>query len=290
MSRRPHHAARATAGVVVLAALWLLGLHVGGLDTGLLFLAPAFVLLLPLLAGRYVGERRLAPLLARLRRSVAIAIHLPRPRLRLLPRGGLLLGCSPAGRAAPAGRPPAAPAARAARRAPRRLPPGGPRPPGVLTARRRGGALHCRTASLTSIEKEQFRHVPYSHARGGHGRRRPRRPCRRAGPRDASAQRGGRRRVHGPRCPRPDRARQRRDRQDRRPVPEWLRRGLLPGRSGLAREGDQEEARHAGPDRRRPDHRRGRPHGLDANEPPWRHQAGPVPGLPDLGADPRQGR
>src|SRR3954462_7760703 len=101
MSRRPHHAVRATAGVVVLAGLWLLGLHVGGLDTGLLFLAPAFVLLLPLLAGRYVGERALAPLLRPVRRAVAAAVHRPRPRARLVPRGGLLVGCSLAGRAPP---------------------------------------------------------------------------------------------------------------------------------------------------------------------------------------------
>jgi hypothetical protein len=102
MSRRPHHAARVAAGVAVLAALWLLGLHVGGLDTGLLFLAPAFVLLLPLLAGRYVGERVLTPLAERVRRAVAAALHRPRPRARLVPRGGLLVGCSLAGRAPPA--------------------------------------------------------------------------------------------------------------------------------------------------------------------------------------------
>ena len=100
MSRRPHHAARAVVGVVVLAGLWLLGLHVGGLDTGLLFLAPAFVLLLPLLAGRYVGEGALAPL-EPVRRAVAAALHLPRPRVRRVPRGGLLVGCSLAGRAPP---------------------------------------------------------------------------------------------------------------------------------------------------------------------------------------------
>ena len=101
MSRRPHHAVRATAGVAVLAALWLIGLHVGGLDTGLLFLAPAFVLLLPLLAGRYVGERALAPVVRSLRRAVAAALHLARPRARRAPRGGLLVGCSLAGRAPP---------------------------------------------------------------------------------------------------------------------------------------------------------------------------------------------
>src|SRR3954470_7795179 len=102
MTRRPHHAARATVGVVVLAALWLLGLHVGGLDTGLLFLAPAFVLLLPLLAGRHVGEGGpRAPPRARVPRAVAAPIHRARPRARLAPRGGLLVGCSLAGRAPP---------------------------------------------------------------------------------------------------------------------------------------------------------------------------------------------
>jgi hypothetical protein len=103
MSRPPHHAVRATIGVVVMAALWLAGLHVGGLDTGLLFLAPAFVLLLPLLAGRYPGERALAPLRPPVRRAFPAAIRLPRPRLALVPRGGLLVGCSLAGRAPPLG-------------------------------------------------------------------------------------------------------------------------------------------------------------------------------------------
>jgi hypothetical protein len=101
MTRRPHHVVRAAIGVVVLAALWLIGLHVGGLDTGLLFLAPAFVLLLPLLAGRYVGEGALAPLVERVRSAVAAAIHRARPRARVAPRGGLLVGCSLAGRAPP---------------------------------------------------------------------------------------------------------------------------------------------------------------------------------------------
>ena len=102
MSRRPDHALRVTIGVAVLAALWLVGLHVGGLETGLLFLTPAFVLLLPLLAGRYVGERALAPLRAPVRRAAARALRLPRPATRLVPRGGLLVGCSLAGRAPPA--------------------------------------------------------------------------------------------------------------------------------------------------------------------------------------------
>jgi len=101
MTRRPDHALRVTVGVAVLAGLWLAGLHVGGLDTGLLFLAPAFLLLLPLLAGHYVGERALVPLRRPARRAVVRALSLPRPATRLVPRGGLLVGCSLAGRAPP---------------------------------------------------------------------------------------------------------------------------------------------------------------------------------------------
>jgi hypothetical protein len=101
MTRRPHHGLRVAIAVAVMAALWLAGLHVGGLDTGLLFLSPAFLLLLPLLAGRYVGERALAPERAPVRRAAVRALRLPRPAARLVPRGGLLVGCSLAGRAPP---------------------------------------------------------------------------------------------------------------------------------------------------------------------------------------------
>jgi hypothetical protein len=101
MTRRPHHGLRVAIGAAVLLGIWLLGLHMGGLDTGLLFLTPAFVLVLPLLAGRYVGAERLAARLAPLRRAAAAALSLPRPRVRLVPRGGLLVGCSLAGRAPP---------------------------------------------------------------------------------------------------------------------------------------------------------------------------------------------
>ena len=101
MTRRPHHGLRVAAGAAVVIALWLVGLDLGGLDTGLLFLAPAFLLLLPLLAGRYLGADRLASRCAPVRRRVAAAFQLPRPRVRLVPRGGLLVGCSLAGRAPP---------------------------------------------------------------------------------------------------------------------------------------------------------------------------------------------
>jgi len=101
MTRRPHHGLRVAIAAAVMAGLWLAGLHVGGLDIGLLFLAPAFLLLLPLLAGRYVGERVLAAA-PPARRAVVRALRPPRPAALLVPRGGLLVGCSLAGRAPPA--------------------------------------------------------------------------------------------------------------------------------------------------------------------------------------------
>src|SRR4051812_49451707 len=101
MTRAPHHGLRVALGAALLFGLWLLGLHLGGLDTGLLFLMPAFVLALPLLAGRYLGADRLAPPSAPVRRPVAAAIRLPRPRGCLRPRGGPLVGCSLSGRAPP---------------------------------------------------------------------------------------------------------------------------------------------------------------------------------------------
>src|SRR3954452_18972750 len=101
MTRRPDHALRVVVGVAIMVALWLVGLHVGGLDTGLLFLAPTFVLLLPLLSGRYPGEGALAPHRPLLRRPAAFRAAVPRPQARLVPRGGLLVGCSLAGRAPP---------------------------------------------------------------------------------------------------------------------------------------------------------------------------------------------
>ena len=102
-TRAPHHGLRVALGVAVMAALWLAGLHLGGLDTGLLFLAPAFLLLLPLLAGRYPGERALRPRRgAPARRPLVLRLTLPRPPARLVARGGLLVGCSLAGRAPPA--------------------------------------------------------------------------------------------------------------------------------------------------------------------------------------------
>ena len=93
---------RVGAALALAAALWVVGGHLAGFDAGLLCMAPAFVVALPLLAGRYPAE---AVLLRRVRRrprrrpTVRLVL---RPPARLVPRGGLLVGHGLAGRAPPA--------------------------------------------------------------------------------------------------------------------------------------------------------------------------------------------
>ena len=72
-----------------------------------LLASPALVLALPLLAGRYVGERTIVRLASRVvvraRRAVrALSARLPRAPRALLPRGGRLLAASLAERGPPA--------------------------------------------------------------------------------------------------------------------------------------------------------------------------------------------
>jgi hypothetical protein len=72
-----------------------------------LLASPALVLALPLLAGRYVGEERIARLAARFvvdggRPARRLSARLPRAPRALLPRGGRLLGFSLAERGPPA--------------------------------------------------------------------------------------------------------------------------------------------------------------------------------------------
>lgn len=50
---------RPLLAIVALALIWALTQSIEGLDVGWLSLAPALVLALPLLAGRYVGEETL---------------------------------------------------------------------------------------------------------------------------------------------------------------------------------------------------------------------------------------
>jgi hypothetical protein len=78
---------------------------VTGLDTGLLLLSPALVVLLPLLLGRYLGEEHLERLAARFAppgRPRPVSAPLPRRRPRAATvRGGRLLAAALAQRAPP---------------------------------------------------------------------------------------------------------------------------------------------------------------------------------------------
>jgi hypothetical protein len=92
--------------VAVLGVVVALAATITGLDTGLLLLSPALVLLVPLLAGRYVGADTLERLAARRsrphRRVRPASAPLPRPRPRAtLVRGGRLLAAALAERGPP---------------------------------------------------------------------------------------------------------------------------------------------------------------------------------------------
>jgi hypothetical protein len=102
---------RPLLAIAVLGVAFALAETVAGLDTGLLLLSPALVLLLPLLAGRYLGEDTLERLVARRApdrvRARPASSPLPRRRPRAaVVRGGRLIAAALAER----GPPPAAPA------------------------------------------------------------------------------------------------------------------------------------------------------------------------------------
>jgi hypothetical protein len=91
--------------LAALAAAWAATRGVGDLGSGWLLLTPALLLALPLLAGRYVGERTLRRLAASrpARRSHAAEPRVPLWRSRtVVAHGGLLLARRIAGRAPPA--------------------------------------------------------------------------------------------------------------------------------------------------------------------------------------------
>jgi hypothetical protein len=99
-SRRVRIALLAVALVAFAAALL-----VPGMETGILLLSPAIVLLASLLSGHYLGEESLHRLAAtfggrRPRRARAAGRPLPRPRA-LMPRGGRLVATSLAVRPPP---------------------------------------------------------------------------------------------------------------------------------------------------------------------------------------------
>jgi hypothetical protein len=90
---------------LALTGVLVLGLAVG-LTTPLLFLAPCLLVLAPLLAGRYLGERSLLRLARAVRRRPsrrrpATARARRRPAARALARGGGLIACSLAVRPPP---------------------------------------------------------------------------------------------------------------------------------------------------------------------------------------------
>jgi hypothetical protein len=74
-------------------------------QTGLLYLAPALLMALPLVLGRYVGEARIAALASKPRRArprPARSPGVPRSVVRVMQRGGRLVGSSMAKRPPPA--------------------------------------------------------------------------------------------------------------------------------------------------------------------------------------------
>jgi ABC-type antimicrobial peptide transport system permease subunit len=90
--------------VCALGVAWLIAGNVIGLGVGFMFLAPALVLALPLLAGRYVGADRLSRLeRTRPRRTRGCTASPPAsdPWQLVPPRGGLLIAASLAVRPPP---------------------------------------------------------------------------------------------------------------------------------------------------------------------------------------------
>ena len=90
-----------------LASLMVLVAGAAGHEEVVACSAPLLVLVLPLLAGRYIGEERIARGVARLRRRrprhrpVPTPRRLPRPAAVLIPRGGELIASALAERAPP---------------------------------------------------------------------------------------------------------------------------------------------------------------------------------------------
>lgn len=99
---------RLLAGLALTALVWAVGAHLAGDGQGLLYLVPLFLLLAPLLLGRYVGEAGIARIAARpaprRRRVAAVAAPRSGPLRALTPRGRRLLAFSLAVRPPPVAR------------------------------------------------------------------------------------------------------------------------------------------------------------------------------------------
>lgn len=99
-------ATRLTSGLALTVTVcWALALAFSGSTDTLLFLAPALLIVAPLIAGRYPGEELIARLVAkrsRLPRRAAVApAPLPQPPVAWSPRGTRLLAFSRAERPPP---------------------------------------------------------------------------------------------------------------------------------------------------------------------------------------------
>jgi hypothetical protein len=89
----------------LVVAAWMLAQALTGTETGLLYLAPALVLALPLVLGRYLGEEQLAVLAGTSRERVARVrerVSAPRGHVRVMHRGGRLVASAMAKRPPPA--------------------------------------------------------------------------------------------------------------------------------------------------------------------------------------------
>src|SRR3954447_24618615 len=103
----PRRDQRLLLGLAALTLLFALVQSATGISADVLLAAPALVLLLPLLAGRYVGEDGLARLTAALvprrRRPAVAALAPPRRAPPVLARGGGPIALALAAPGAPAG-------------------------------------------------------------------------------------------------------------------------------------------------------------------------------------------
>jgi hypothetical protein len=91
--------------LALLVAAWMVAETLMGSHTGLLYLAPALTLAVPLILGRYVGEEQLAVLAGRARsrpRRRVAPVAGPRSCARVMERGGRLVASGMAKRPPPA--------------------------------------------------------------------------------------------------------------------------------------------------------------------------------------------
>jgi hypothetical protein len=98
---------RRSLAFAALTLVWLLGLELLGVEAAFAYLAPALLILLPLLGGRYPGDETLVRVAGRrsspTRRRPSTSRPRRGPAAALMPRGGRLVGAALAGRAPPDG-------------------------------------------------------------------------------------------------------------------------------------------------------------------------------------------